>query len=104
YADVGMRKQELANGRVEREPVHALPCGVHEHRARPINHVAGGHLAATRLQQVFHLGALASYDLADHREDGADGNVHVDVGRAVERIEQQQILAALETFGDVDDV
>jgi hypothetical protein len=35
-----------------------------------------------------------------HGEDGADGDVDVDVGRAVERVEQQQIFAARVVLGD----
>jgi hypothetical protein len=32
-------------------------------------------------------------DLAQHREDGADADVDVDVAAAVERVEQQQVFA-----------
>src|SRR5947209_8773850 len=98
-----MREQELADRWIERESVRALAGGVHQHGARPIEDVARGNLAAARLQHVLELTVAAARDLADDREDGADRDVHVDVRRAVERIEEQAVLAALERLGNLDD-
>ena len=99
-----MRQQELPDGRVEREAVGTLPRGVHQHRARAVDHVAGGYLTAPRLEHVLHLAACAAGDLLVHREDGANGHVDVDVRRSIEGIEQQHILAGAESLGNVDDV
>ncbi len=82
----------------------ALSSGIHEHRARAVDDVARGDLATAGLQHVFHFAACAARDLLVHAEDRADGHVHVDVGRAVERIEQQHVLAVPEAFRNVDDV
>ena len=103
-ADVGMRQQELANGRIEREAVRPLPRGVHHHGARAVEDVAGRHLTAPRLQHVLHLATRAARDLPEHGEDRTHGHIHVDVRRAVERIEEQHVLAVAEAFGDLDDV
>jgi hypothetical protein len=45
----------------------------------------------------------AARDLLHDAEHRADGHVDVDVRRAVEGIEQQAVLAALEVLGDRDD-
>ena len=99
----GCDKQELADRRIEGEAVRALPRRVDHHRAGPVNHVARGDLPAPGLEQILHLAVPAARDLADDGEDRADGNVDVDVRRAVERVEEQHVLAALEVLGDLDD-
>ena len=65
---------------------------------------AGSDLPATRLQQILHLATRAARDLADNREDRPDRHVHVDVRGAIERVEQQDVLPALERLGNRDDV
>src|ERR1039458_1839587 len=47
-----MRKEELADRRIEREAVRAMARRVDEHRARTIDHVSGRDLAVPRLQHV----------------------------------------------------
>ena len=74
-----MREQELADRRIEREAVRALPRRVHEHRARAVDDVARGHLTTAGLQHVLELTVAAARDLADDGEDRADRHVHVDV-------------------------
>ena len=98
-----MREQELADRRIEREAVHALPGRVHEHRAGAVDHVARGDLSPARLQHVLHLAVPAARDLLHDGEDRAHRHVDVDVRRAVERIEEEAVLAALEAVGDRDD-
>ena len=82
-----MRKQELAQAGLERESVDAVAGGVHEHRARTVHDVAGGELAAARLETIPHRAAPFGGDARQDREDGPDVDVRVDVRRAVERIE-----------------
>jgi hypothetical protein len=48
-ADVRVREKKLADRRVEGEAVRSLPRRVHEHRARPVEDIAGGNLTAARL-------------------------------------------------------
>src|ERR1041384_6735071 len=94
-ADVGVRQQKLADGGIEGEAVHALPRRVHEHRARTVQDVAGGDLRSALLETVGEraralLGGAAAMD----GENRADRDVDTDVGRAVERIVHQDVLAA----------
>ncbi|MDR6139644.1 hypothetical protein QE438_002948 [Pseudoxanthomonas sp. SORGH_AS 997] len=72
----------------------AVAGGQHQHGLRPVDAVAGGDLVAAGLQEV---GVGGRFDMvlraAQHREDGAHRDVDVDVGAAVQRVEQQQELA-----------
>ena len=83
--DAGMGEQKLADRGIEREAVHPLPRRVHQHRARPVHHVAGGDLLAPRLQHVAHRAPALHAHPAVDAEDGADRGIDVDVGGAVER-------------------
>src|SRR5438105_11924283 len=98
-----MREQELTDRWIECEAVHALPRRVHEHRARAVDHVARRDLTSSGLQQILHLPVPSPRDLADDGEDRSDRNVDVDIGRAVEGIEQQDVLAASKVLGDLND-
>jgi hypothetical protein len=82
---------------IEGEAMGALAHRDHQHRRRSIDGVARGHLAAAGLQIVGR-GRRRRAVVAQHRENGADGNVHVGVRGAVERIEDQQIAAARVLF------
>ena len=86
-------QHELALLAVQGESVGAMADGQHQLGAGPVDAVAGGDLLAARLQErviarQFHVGRAAQ-----HREDGADRDVDVDVGAAIEGIEQQQEVA-----------
>src|SRR6185437_1183605 len=104
YPDVRVRQEKFADLRIQREAVHALARGVDHHRAGAVDHVARRHLAATRLQHVLHLPASTARDLAQNGEDGAHRNVDVDIGRPVQRIEEETVLAATEVVRNLDDV
>ena len=97
-ADFGVGLHEGVGLAVEGEAVDAVADGEHEHRGRAVDREARRHLVAPRLQErglvrLAHL-AVGRLRAAQDREDGADRDVDVDVGRAVERVEQQQVLAA----------
>src|SRR5439155_16655406 len=90
-----MRKQELADRGIEGEAVHALPGRVDQHRARAIEDVAGCDLRSAFLETVGERArTLLGGAPAMNREDRADRDVDADVGRAVERIVEQHVLAA----------
>ena len=93
-ADAGVRQQELADRGVEREAVDARPSGVDQHRRGAVEDVARRDLLAAGLERARHrhLARVVLGDLVD-REDGPDGDVDVDVGRAVERVEEDDVLA-----------
>ena len=92
--DAGVREQELADGRVEREAVDAVAGRVDEDRGRAVDDIARRNLLAAALERALdgHLPHVVVGDAVD-REDGPDGDVDVDVGRAVERVEQDHVLA-----------
>ena len=88
------------------EPVHAVVDAgrVYEHGRRSVDDVARGELPCARLQAVLEAsGAPAGRDAVVDREDRADGHVDVDVGRAVEGIEQEHVGPDVEPVGDGDD-
>jgi len=68
---------------------------------RAVDGVTGGDLLGARLQEGFLAEGVvlaeAGIRAAQHREDGADRDVHVDVAGAVQRVEDQQI-GALRVF------
>ena len=82
----------------------SLSRGVDEHCARAVDHVSRRHLSSSGLQHVFHLTARSARDLPDNGEDGSHRNVYVDVGGAIEWIEEETVLPALEPLGNLDDV
>ncbi len=57
--------------------------------------VARGHQLGAGLEEVSLGGGLADVAAAVDREDRADGHVDVDVGRAVERVETNEVVAGL---------
>ncbi len=82
----------------------ALAGGVDQHRTGAVDHIAGSDLFVAGLEHVFEFTASAGADLLDNGEDRTDRNVHIDIGRAVEWVEQETIFTALEPFGDLDDI
>src|SRR5207253_4723135 len=82
-ADLRMGEDEGIGLAIERESVHAFAYGKDEHRGWAIHGKAGGYLAAAGLQErrLLRLAVLAVRHLraAQHREDGADRDVHIDV-------------------------
>ena len=84
-----------ADGRIEREAEHAVAGRVDQHGGRAVDDVAGGDLAVAGLKHIDHRVAI-SFGVrltAQDREDRADADVDVDVAGAVERIEDDHVLA-----------
>ena len=78
----------------------ALPRRHHEDGRRSVEHVTGGGDLAPGPQRVGEAGRRElRLVAAEHREDGADADVRVDVARAVERIEEHHVLAVV--IGDL---
>ena len=101
--DVLVREQELADGGVVGEAVHAVAGRVDHHHRRAVNDVSGSHLLGAILEAVFEarFGRVVALEAID-REDGADADVDVDVRGAVERVEEQHVVAGV-VFGRHDD-
>jgi hypothetical protein len=91
-AQVLARQQEAAGVAVEGEFVHACADGDHELGLRAVDRVAGADLPCAGLEENVLLGRGALR--RQHRKNRADGHVHVDIARPVERVEQQQVVAA----------
>jgi hypothetical protein len=83
--------------------MRTLAGRVDEHRARAVDDIPRGNLAASRLQHVFELAVTSARDLADDREYRPDGYVDVDVRRTVEWIEEEAVLPALELLRNLND-
>src|SRR5690606_21309176 len=90
--DVRVAEEELADRRVERESVHAVPGRVDEHRRRTVDDVPRRDLLEPRLEAVLEPAALGLRDLAVHGEDRADRDVRFDVRRPVERIVEEDVV------------
>ncbi len=102
--DPRVRQQELADRRIECEAVDTLPRRVDQHRARPVHHVARRDLLASGLKHVCRGAAPLHADSPVDAEDGPNRGIDVDVGRAVEGIEQHRILAHAVLCRNRDDV
>ena len=87
---------------IEREFVDAGANAKHQQRLRPVDRIARGDLIIARLQEIL-FAHIAPFDIlrrAQHREDGADRKIDVDIAGPVDRIEQQQIFALGVAIGD----
>ncbi len=93
YPDSAPAQHEAADLALQRELVGAMAEREHQNSGRAIDHVAGGQLRGARLHEVHDLRLGDVVRAAQYREDGADGDVDVDVRAAVQRIEQQQVVA-----------
>ena len=94
HAQVGVAEHPFAQLRVQREGMRAGAQRQHQHGRRAVDRIPGAHLLGAGLQEVFGGRVDARLGRAQHREDAAHRDVDVDVRRAVQRVEQQQVLAA----------
>ena len=89
-----MGEDEFADIAVQGEAVHAMTAGQHQHGGGAVQRIAGADLLGAGLQEILGGRRIALALAAQDGENGADGNVHVHVAGAVERIEYQQVFAA----------
>ena len=73
--------------------------GIDQHGAGAVDDVTSADLLATATEEVAE-GYVVGAFLAVDGEDGADGDVHVYIGRAVNRIEDEDVVAARVSFRD----
>ena len=93
-----MGEHELPQIGVQREAVHAVAHGEHQHGGGAVQGITRSHLAVAGLQKI-GLGHIAAAVLhlgldAQHRKNAAHRHIHVDVAGAVQRVEHQQVFAA----------
>ena len=84
---------------VQREHGHAIAHGQHQGGLGAVDAVAGGHLLGAGLEEVAVMHTGVAFRLLEHAEDGADRHVDVDVGRAIQGVEHQQVFALRITVG-----
>ncbi|MPN28695.1 hypothetical protein SDC9_176140 [bioreactor metagenome] len=89
-----MGQKEITQNGVEGEAGYPLADRQHQHGGRAVDRVTGRNLVAAGLQEIRRGSILARRRRTQDREDRADGDVHVNVGRAIQRVEHQQVLAA----------
>ena len=96
HLDVVVGQHKAAQLTVQGKAFNAITKGQQQHGLRAIDRVTSRHLLGTRLQEGF-LTEVAFITIAiratQHREDGADRNVDINVAGAVQRIENQQVSA-----------
>ncbi len=97
---IALSEDETALFPVQGEHGHSMPYGEHELGLRAIDAIAGGNLLAAGLEKMLLGDVGGVFGNLQHGKDGADGDVHVDIGRAIERVEQQQVFAARVVLGD----
>ncbi len=91
--DVRVYETEFPNRRIECETMDAMTRGIHHHRTGPVDDVPSGNLFPTLLETVREPGFARRAECSVYRKDRPDRRVHVDVGRAIERVKQQNVLA-----------
>ena len=94
-----MGQREFTEFAIQRKSVHAVAQGQHQHGAGAINGIARANLFRAGPQKICR-SRIEAIGTTQHRENRADGDIYVDVGRAVERIEDQQISTGLLLVGD----
>ncbi len=98
-----MAEQELADRRIQREAVDAGAGRVDQHRRGAVQDVARSDLRRAALETVVERAPLPRRNLPVDAEDRPDGDVDVDVRRAVERVEDHDVVAGRELVGDRDE-
>ena len=97
-----VQRREGAGARVEDEAGGRTADREHDQRLRPVDHEAGPELVGARLLEM-RRGVARAGERRQDREDGADGDVGLDVGRTVERVDRHdQRLALVQHLGDVE--
>ncbi len=86
----------LISHRIKHESVHAPASSDDQHRRRTVQSIPGSHLVSSGLQSFLQRRSGDAFHLrstAPDPEDGPDRNEAVDVGRTVERVEHDDVLA-----------
>src|ERR1035438_2383506 len=90
---VRMGQHEFADVAIQSEAIHAMTGGDHQHGCWAIQRITGANLRSAGLQKVRCGRIRYAFRCAQNREYRPNGDVHVDVGRTVQRIKYQQIFA-----------
>ncbi len=88
-----MTKDEGTNGGVEGEAEDAVAGGVNKNGGWPVNDIASRHLFRAGLEDSGANVVADTWGLAKDGEDSANVDVHVDVGGAIEGVEDDNVFA-----------
>jgi hypothetical protein len=95
--DVFVGQHEAAHFTVQGEAFDAVAQGQHQHGLRAVDGVTGGYLLGAWLQEGLFVQRFVLAQVfvraTQYREDSADRGIDVDVRRAVQWIEYQQVCA-----------
>ena len=95
-----MGKNPRTHFTIQRKSVGASAGGQYQKGLGAIEGIAGRNLLTTGLQEIGFGGVGFAFRHREHRKNGADGNVDVDIARSVQRIEEQQVIAVRIGFRD----
>src|SRR5439155_13759562 len=97
HGDPIVAQQVRADRRLQRKTEDAVAGGVDQHGRGAVNHVTSSQLAPAGLKHVEQwIAATGGVRFAsEDGKDGADADIDVDVTRAVEGIEDDNVLAVL---------
>ena len=88
-----MGEHPRAHFAIQREAVHTRTNRQHEHRRRAVHRITCCNLRGAGQKKGLLGDFTHCFRRFEHRKNGADGYVDVDIGRPIKRIEQQQIFA-----------
>ena len=92
YPDILTGQDEFAHRAIKRERVHAGADTQHQHRRRAVDGIPGTDLFGAWLEIVRRLRIGSRVRSAKDRKDAARRRIHVDVRRALKRVERQKVL------------
>src|SRR5665811_141867 len=90
---VGVGQEEVTYVAIQREAVNAVTGGDHHHGVRAVQRVTGTHLLGARLHEIRSSRIGHAFRTTQDGENRTDGDIHVDVGRSIQRIEGDQIFS-----------
>src|SRR5574343_1571340 len=91
--EIFLGQAEGADLSIQSKDMDTVAESEHQLGVRTIYGITRGDLLATFLQEgvtVFQIGPFGRFE---HRENGTDRNIDINIGRAIERVEYQQVLA-----------
>ncbi|CAO3308207.1 conserved hypothetical protein [Pseudomonas sp. P14-2025] len=90
----GVGENELAGPLIQGETIDTLPCRENQHGGWTIKGIACAHLLGTSLEEVLQSGLGDSAGIVQDGEDRPYRDIHIGIGGAIQRIEQQQVLTS----------
>ena len=91
--NIGMAKAKFADGWVKRKTIHTSFSGIHQYGRGAIDDVTRCHLAIAGLQKIIYGNSGAPFrNPAIHAKNSSNGNIHINITAAIQRIVHTYIL------------